>query len=157
MSTTSEFYDMALLAEASYVHFDEIDGFNKDTGDVEAPSGLIRTDRIKTALQNDNFEGNLSSTQAEEFVKTWDLVYHGPNTDTGFSTTLFQNKFTGEYVYSLRGTEERDLDLFSADYGDIVTDGLAIKQIVDMYNDWQRINSTGVYQAADLEAVRDVV
>ncbi|MBN1956655.1 MAG: cadherin-like domain-containing protein [Desulfuromonadales bacterium] len=44
-------------------------------------------------------------------------------------------------------------DLWSADLGDIVTDGLAMKQIVDMYNDWKRLNTLrdGIYQAAHLE------
>lgn len=146
----NKFYDMAILAEASYVLFDEIDGFNDDTGKIEAISEQIRTDRIKTALQNNNLEGKLSPSQANEFVETWAVVYHQENTDSGFSATLFQNT-EGEYVYALRGTEQLVIDLAGADFNDIVMDGLAISQIVDMVNDWQRINASGIYQAAYLD------
>ncbi len=41
----------------------------------------------------------------------------------------------------------------SADIGDIVADGLAIDQIVDMYNDWQRLKAPKgtTYRAAKFE------
>ena len=55
----------------------------------------------------------------------------------GFSSTLFQNRQTGKQVYALRGTQGLLTDLVLTDLGDIVMDGLAIHQVVDMYNDWQ--------------------
>ncbi len=93
---------------------------------------------------------HFSATQATDFVANWEIVSHQRNTPSGFSATLFRNRETGEFVYANRGTEPGIDDLVITDGGDIVTDGLAIKQIVDMYNDWQRIQSTGVYQAAKL-------
>ncbi|MBU1567842.1 MAG: hypothetical protein KJ630_19725 [Proteobacteria bacterium] len=76
------------------------------------------------------------------------------NTASGFSATLFKKIGEDEYYYACRGTELTGFgwqDLIKADIGDIVVDGLAIHQIVDMYNDWQRIKSTGVYIAAKLD------
>jgi hypothetical protein len=136
MSNSVQYYDLASLAEESYVLFDLFDYTNSDY--------------VELALQNVDFsqmgtdyKGAFSATQAADFVATWKIVSHQKNTDSGFSATLFKNKNTGEYVYSLRGTEpsQKIDDILITDVGDIVTDGLAIKQIVDMYNDWQRINA----------------
>lgn len=127
MSVVSKyFYDMALLSEASYVEFHRI---NKDYSDIS----------VKWAVQNTDFEGRFSATQAAEFVNNWRVVDHQANTSSGFSATLFQSKGDGKFVYACRGTELGPTDLLSADAGDIVADGLALKQIVDMYNDCQRM------------------
>ncbi|MFH0784980.1 MAG: calcium-binding protein, partial [Pseudomonadota bacterium] len=142
MSNTTQYYDLASLAEASYVlyHIDGLDFSNED--------------QVKAALQNEQlYHGHFSATQAADFVEKWEVVSHQKNTESGFSATLFKNKETGEFFYANRGTEPGQVldDLVITDGGDIVTDGLAINQIVDMYNDWQRIQSTGVYQAAKLD------
>ncbi|AGF79748.1 Ca2+-binding protein, RTX toxin [Desulfocapsa sulfexigens DSM 10523] len=144
MSSSSIYYDMALLSEAAYVLFDKIED-------------LTIEDDIRDALQNSAFEGKMTAEQAEDFVNNWEVIYHQPNTDTGFSATLFRNKNTGKYHYACRGTEPGIDDLLVTDGGDIVYDGLAIKQIVDMYNDWQRINAAPntVYKAAELELLTD--
>lgn len=41
----------------------------------------------------------------------------------------------------MRGTQELFTDLVAVDGGDIVFDGSAHRQIVDMYNFWQQINA----------------
>ncbi len=120
------------LAEASYA----------DLVDVGAK------DELETALQAEKF----TQEQAEEFAKHWRVADHQPNTDSGYSGTLFESiENPGQFVLAFRGTEEVGKDLFSAD-GDIVTDGLATKQIIDMYNHWQRLSTDSgqVYQAAKL-------
>jgi hypothetical protein len=111
MSETSKFYDLASLAEASYVHFDEVIDFSSKA--------------VEGALQNGKLKGTFSATQAADFVTHWQVVSHQKNTDNGFSATLFKNKDTGEYVYATRGTEPGNFipDILSADYGDIVVDG----------------------------------
>jgi len=146
MSDVGEFFDIATLAEASYVLFDKLTDFTDK--------------KVLDALQNNiDFNGNFSATQAANFVAEWEVVSHQPNTDSGFSATLFKNKITGEYVYAARGTEPGNpmADIFYTDLGDIVVDGLAIGQIVDMYNDWQRINTSEgqSYQAARLDLLED--
>ena len=126
---TSDLFDLGQTAEAAYANF-----INSD-GDL-----LTLDDDVKAALKSLGF----SETQATNFVAEWSVVAHQPNTESGFSATLFQHKETGEQVYAVRGTEATNIgildDLFSADAGDIVVDGLAIKQMVDMYNHWQRLN-----------------
>ena len=133
MSDPRKFYDLAALAEASYVFFNLL---NENYSD----------DKVKMALRDDNnekFGGRFTATQAADFVTHWQVISHQENTDSGFSATLFKNKDTDEYVYACRGTEPGFEDLISADGGDIVLDGLAMKQIVDMYNDWQKGTSKG--------------
>jgi len=127
MSSVNKFYDMASLAEASYVLFNGLDEFS-DT-------------KVLDAIQNPDLKGRITATQAADFVTHWQVISHQENTDSGFSATLFKNKDADEYVYACRGTEPGFEDLISADGGDIVLDGLAMKQIVDMYNDWQRITT----------------
>ncbi len=50
-------------------------------------------------------KGDFAPTQAKNFFERYDLLKHCPNTDSGFSATLFQNKQTKEYILSFRGTE----------------------------------------------------
>lgn len=142
MSGTRKLYELASLAEASYALFDELNNIYSD-------------ENVRDLLKNSRFNGTFTATQAADFVAEWEVISHQKNTENGFSATLFRNKNTGEYVYATRGTEPGDPwnDLVSADIGDIVTDGLAIKQVVDMYNDWQRLTAaTGEsYQVAVLE------
>jgi hypothetical protein len=99
--------------------------------------------------------------RAAEFGRHWRVVAHEPNTASGFSGTVFEriNPQPGEqrYVIAMRGTEASNListeayaDLASADFFDLVADGLAWKQIIDMYNWWQRITTspTATYKEA---------
>jgi len=123
MSNSEQYYDLASLAEASYVLFDLFDYTNSDY--------------VELALQNVDFlqmgtdyKGNFSATQAAAFVATWEVVSHQADNESGFSATLFKNKETGNFYYTCRGTAGLD-DLFVMDVADIVTDGLAINQIFD--------------------------
>ena len=145
MNTIQNLFQQAQLAEAAYANF-------FDT------AGNLQTDRVSvlTALEKNNF----SETQAAAFVAQWRVVdqYTAPSglfglTDgTGFSATLFQNTTTGQYTFSLRGTQVGIADL-SADIGDIVDDGIALDQIVDMYNYWQSLTHSGSYEAVQLNTL----
>ncbi|MGM8974707.1 hypothetical protein ACTFDJ_03120 [Campylobacter jejuni] len=44
------------------------------------------------------FSGDFSPLQAKQFFSHYDLLKHCPNTDSGFSATLFQEKETKEYM-----------------------------------------------------------
>ncbi|GAB6069162.1 hypothetical protein JCM30760_02590 [Thiomicrorhabdus hydrogeniphila] len=130
MITAENVFQLTQLAEASYAYFD--------------PNKLTKV-AIKSALENksEEPEESFSDKQADLLLESWNIVSEGhlPNTESGYSSTLFQNR-DGSFVLAFRGTEGlKSDDLWSADIGDIVTDGLAIKQIVDMYNEWQRIIS----------------
>ncbi len=146
MSISNQFYDAALLSEVAYINFEGIDLANENTYE----------DAVEKVLGNPEKQSNLSTSQIDYFMTNWEIVSHQGNTDTGFSATLFKKVGANEYYYACRGTEGPDWeDLFVTDIGDIVTDGLAIKQIVDMYNDWQRITTPEgqIYNAAHLEVL----
>ena len=136
----SQYYDLASMAEASYVLFSKLDNF-KDTA-------------IEGALKTKNINGEFSATQAADFVSKWSVKAHTPNTDNGYSSTVFKSKTGSEYVLAFRGTEGLfSDDLAITDLGDIVGDGLAIKQIVDMHNDIHRMRAAAgaTYSMAALE------
>ena len=117
---------MAEVAEASYA-------------DLE---GAIAPDDIAAALVGEEF----SATQASEFVNHWKVAHHQPDDPvSGFSATLFESLDNpGEFALAIRGTA--GLVDINADVGDIVQDGLAIKQIVDLYNYWQRLSTPDTQQ-----------
>ncbi|GAB0174108.1 hypothetical protein [Helicobacter trogontum] len=60
-------------------------------------------------------DGDMTPTQAKRFFSRYDLLIHQPNTESGFSATLFQNKESKEYTLAIRGTEPSNI-------GDIKTD-----------------------------------
>jgi hypothetical protein len=123
---TKKIADMAALAEAAYAN-----------------------------LTNRTFSGALangmSGTQVSVLSSRYSVIEQQPNTGSGFSATLFKRTGVGagpdEYVFATRGTEpitqwSFDLGLdIAADLGDLVLDGLAWEQIVDMYNFWKQLTA----------------
>lgn len=71
---------------------------------------------------------------------------------SGYSSTVFKSKNGSDHVLAFRGTQLGNGADLVAD-GDILTDGLAMWQIVDMYNDIQRMRATAgtTYSIATLE------
>lgn len=141
MSAT--YYDLASMAEASYALFD---------------ANKINDETVQKTLKDTDLNGSFSAKQAADFVSKWRVTAHTPNTDNGYSSTVFKKKpeFESdiEYVLAFRGTEGFfSDDLWQTDGGDIVADGLAIWQIVDMYNDVQRLRAASgtTYSTATLE------
>ncbi|WP_281268139.1 putative Ig domain-containing protein [Suttonella ornithocola] len=55
--------------------------------------------------------------------------------------TIFQRKEDKKYVVALKGTQGFFEDILPTDIKDIVFDGLAHKQLIDMYNFWQQIKA----------------
>ncbi|MCU7850422.1 MAG: hypothetical protein KZQ89_21080 [Candidatus Thiodiazotropha sp. (ex Lucinoma kastoroae)] len=126
---------LAMLAEAAYAKFE-----NADTEEL-----------IRTALQRigtdegdpDDPDKGFSLTQAREFTRRWELVHHQPDTDSGFSATLFRSTDSSTsqpYVLAIRGTDGFR-DLVITDGLDIVVDGLALDQIVDLWNYWKQLTT----------------
>lgn len=115
-------YEMASLAEASYADFSD--------------PGLT----TEQALLSEDF----TTTQATQLTNNWTVLTHQPNTSSGYSATLFQStnsNIDADYVLAFRGTEPIRPDLIDADILNLVTDGATHQQIIDLYNDWQRINA----------------
>ena len=135
MSENKQLFDMASLSEAAYADLFQNGATITATSVVQA--------RLVAA--------GWSVTQAEELATHYRVIGQQLNTDTGYSATLFERLGdggvpTGEYVFAQRGTEPLvqvsplapvGLDI-AVDVGDLVADGLAWSQIVDMYNYWKR-------------------
>ncbi|MDZ7750462.1 MAG: hypothetical protein U5S82_02115 [Gammaproteobacteria bacterium] len=147
---TKNVFELALLSEAAYA-------------DLRGADTRLRVRDALQRIGNAAGEPNdpdlgFSPTQAEAFTRRWRVIDHQPNTGSGYSGTLFERldnlgNGTGEHVLALRGTEGLFSDDMRTNIGDIVSDGLAIEQIVDLYNHWQRISHAGVYRAARLETL----
>nr|WP_252365485.1 hypothetical protein [Campylobacter jejuni] len=87
------------------------------------------SNKLDDTFNFDALDGDFSQLQAKQFFSRYDLLKHCPNTNSGFSATLFGEKrkqidsktkeegYTSEYGYinyilAIRGTE---MDLFVAD------------------------------------------
>ncbi|HED6588353.1 hypothetical protein [Campylobacter coli] len=69
-----------------------------------------KTGKLKDGFFDDElFSGDFSPLQAKQFFSRYDLLKHCPNTNSGFSATLFQNKETKEYTLAIRGTEPKEV------------------------------------------------
>ena len=147
MTSNRELLDAALLAEAAYAIL------VNDSGQIKSP------DAVLAALIAEGW----SPSQAGSFLLQYRVIHQQPNTATGFSATLFEKLNngvpTGQYVFATRGTEPtaqfgRDL---AVDIGDLVLDGLAWSQVVDMYNYWKRLTTAPgqSYQQAQLVTIPD--
>ncbi len=53
----------------------------------------------------EKLDGDMTPTQVKRFLNKYDILIHQPNTESGFSATLFQNKESKEYALAIRGTE----------------------------------------------------
>ncbi|MEJ1416216.1 MAG: putative Ig domain-containing protein [Candidatus Sedimenticola sp. (ex Thyasira tokunagai)] len=135
MTDVSRMYaDLALLAEISYAHFDKVGSFT----DVKVSQVL------QNLINGEDTQLTIPSLLSDDFINNWSVVHHQEDTDSGFSATLFKSKDQNAiqpYVLSIRGTQQGKEDLVITDGADIVLDGLAIDQIVDLYNYWKKITT----------------
>ena len=91
-----------------------------------------KTKEIQNGFFDDDFlGGDFSPTQAKNFFAKYRLLIHQPNTDSGFSATLFQNKQTNEYILSFRGTKPDDMGDIKADK-DLFLGNIPKEQYFDM-------------------------
>ena len=85
-----------------------------------------KTGKLKDGLFDDDFlGGDFTPTQAKRFFEKYDILIHQPNTESGFSATLFGEKrkqtnteskevsYTNDYGYTnyilaIRGTEFKE-------------------------------------------------
>lgn len=95
----------------------------------------IEDELIKAAYEAEHISGNIttpSDTLGELIFKGWQILNHYPNDETGLSATLFGNGT--EKILSIRGTEPGMPDLYEVDLQDIGYYGVAIEQLVELYN-----------------------
>ena len=71
----------------------KLDDFIKNNKRIPTPSDILNIE------YNSLFSGDFGKEQAKQFFERYDLLKHYPNTDSGFSATLFQNKESKEYIH----------------------------------------------------------
>ncbi|WP_394976434.1 hypothetical protein [uncultured Helicobacter sp.] len=76
-------------------------------------------------------DGDMTPTQSKRFFEKYDVLIHQPNTESGFSATLFQNKESKEYTLAIRGTEPSNMGDIKADVN-LMAGNLPKKQYLDM-------------------------
>ena len=127
------------LAEVSYVDFSDI----KDLTD----KSLIKNELMYEKKEDGTKVPNLPQSYAEQFVKDWTVKAQWTDLEeeTSFSATLFQKNDengekdeNGEYVLAFKGSKEPK-DFYQADGFDIVLDGFALKQSIDLINFRQQL------------------
>ena len=98
---------------------------------------------------------NMSETQATQFTSRYEVIHQQPNTDTGFSATLFWDWDKAQYAFAIRGTELGDFtqDVLLTDLADIGGKGIAARQGVDLFNYYQRLITPAGDDALQLELV----
>ncbi len=125
MSTIQALFQQVQLAEAAYANF------------LSESGALLNSEiDVKAALRDQGNNMDFSDAQATAFVADWQVVGHIPDTAAGFSATIFKNKHTGAYSLAIRGST--DFTDFSVDAALIAGDGIAVRQLVDLYNFWSR-------------------
>lgn len=126
-----KFKDNAELAMASYGYFDRLQWNIEANNNIQIKKRMekfrtqyaklhnldIKKDKdiiqntevtlldILNVEYNNVLGGDFSPTQAKRFFEKYDMLIHQPNTHSGFSATLFQNKESKEYTLAIRGTE----------------------------------------------------
>ena len=76
---------------------------------------LQQGDDIFTKMRNDanetfNFDklnGEFGKIQTQNFIKRYEVIFHQPNTTSGFSATLFYDTHKDRFIVGFRGTECR--------------------------------------------------
>ena len=118
--------DMAELAWAAYGYFHCVDNkFDiKDEDKIVSLENVLDITHKNSKIINERgskigkLDGDFTPTQAKRFFEKYELLNHQPNTSSGFSATLFQDKESKEYILAIRGTEngsdiKADAKLFS--------------------------------------------
>jgi len=148
MTTTQNLFQQTQLAEAAYANL----------WDSTLNQPITANDRVITALKAEG----MSESQASAFVQHWEVIDQYDNfqlggnsqldglVGTGLSATVFKSRDTGEYSLAIRGSQ--DMADFIADTHLITTDGVAVTQLVDLYNYWQYLTHTGEYTVAKLNS-----
>lgn len=162
--------DYAILAETSYATFNN-SSFDKKNEIILAIQSIDpetgEETRPESFAEYVTKHYNVVAHYADRVENTW---FDTGNTvtdfkkatakESGFFATLFQANNNadnaGEYVLAIRGTAGfKDL---AADVGDIVGDGIAYEQVVDLYNFYKQLTTEQgkTYQAAVITLATDI-
>ena len=97
--------------------------------------GYITPDHSRL-FNPEKLNGDFTPTQTKRFFEKYKLLNHQPNTSSGLSATLFQDKESKEYILAIRGTEfklNQIQDLLNDYYIDTNNDN--INRVAEQYFD----------------------
>ena len=103
--------DNAELAWAAYGYFNFEGKRFKDSDKIITMQNILdityKGCKVKDTgwIFNDELNGDFGKEQAKQFFERYDLLKHCPNTDSGFSATLFYDKEKDKFIVGFRGTE----------------------------------------------------
>ena len=89
-------YNSALLADAAYIDF------SPSRGMYDLATGIINNDSSTLGFFK---QRGFTQDQFDYLQKKYLIAAHLPNTATGLSLTIFENKTTHELTIAFRGTE----------------------------------------------------
>ena len=121
-------------------------------------TGTPKENLIVALIQGNDRASRFTQSEAQKFEADWEVVAQIPNTQTGFSGTLFRCKVTdpsrglveGEYVISFRSTEFVDdavRDSAATNTLEIHDTGWAWGQIADMEAWYKKLKGDGLLPA----------
>ena len=136
--------DYAELAQASYFYFD-LDGYVLKENNTTITLNEIISSNYNGQMAGEKehigkeyrfidkkkLNGEFGELQAKQFLEKYDLLIHQPNTESGFSATLFQNKQTKDFTLAIRGTDEYWIDFKMANI-DLIANRIPLLQYNDM-------------------------
>ena len=134
--TLKEVFEQAMLARAAYA----------DLSGIQFEDSVSLRRSLGEALNRDD-PPILSAAAAAYVAKNFGVVNHQPNTESGYSGTLFRRRSvaaddpTGGFSLAIRGTEEASLDDLRADYLQIMLTGSAWNQRAAMQIHWSGLTS----------------
>ena len=147
-----DIFNYAALARSSYADLSEIIGID-DTNGIQ--SAIKKYDGSEEFARQIASKYNVLAHWKDRAGNDFSLGNVGDifSNESGFSGTLFHDKTNHGFVMTFKGTAGWK-DLLGTDVADIVTNGAAHNQIIDMYNFWQQIKHSGqesYYEAAYLD------
>lgn len=143
--------DNAELAMASYGYFHLIDKKFNHKSKTRKDDFITLHDILDSTYKGyktpnhklgnpEELDGDMTPTQAKNFFERYDLLEHCPNTNSGFSVTLFKDTKAdskdSEYIFAIRGTEfklEQIQDLLNDYY--IGTNNSDMNRVIEQYFD----------------------
>lgn len=173
MNNTKTWYEFVLAQMAADSYLDDPSGFD----DQAEPFDFKRDVDLQVRLRNGANHYNhveqqeqdgrpLSATRmtpqmTQDFIDTWEVIDHLPNTSSGFSATVLKHKAAGSYTLSFRSTESKDAldggdverDSFNGANGQISFLGFAWGQLRDMENYYQQLKSGTLATGSDDDGV----
>lgn len=153
-----DIFNYAALARSSYADLSEIIGIDDSEGIQSAIKKYDESEEFARQIADKYYVLAHYKDRDNHGINPIGSILSTFNSESGFSGTLFRDKGTQEYVMAFKGTDGAK-DLWITDVADIVSNGAAHNQIIDMYNFWQQIIHSGekingkpaTYQAAYLQ------